>query len=66
MYTAALSISLGLAVLLQSGMLLVLFGLYLVLIVELIPVEEEGLRRAYGEQYIVYRQTVRKLIPFVY
>ena len=61
MYTAALSISLGLAGLLQSVVLLALFGLYLGLIVGLIPVEEEGLCRAYGEQYIVYRRTVRRL-----
>lgn len=66
MYTAALSISLGLACLIQSWALLCVFGIYLVLIFLLIPVEEAGLLNAYGEQYRAYRQTARKLIPFVY
>jgi len=66
MYTAALSISLGLACLIQSWAFFCVFGIYLVLILPLIPMEEDGLRKAYGEQYEVYRQKVRKLIPFVY
>jgi protein-S-isoprenylcysteine O-methyltransferase Ste14 len=66
MYTAALSISLGLAGLIQSWAFLGVFCIYLVLIVRLIPMEEAGLRKAYGEQYAVYRQKTRKLVPFVY
>ena len=66
MYTAALSISLGLACLIQSGAFFCVFGIYLVLMVPLIPMEEDGLQKAYGEQYATYRQKVRKLIPFVY
>jgi protein-S-isoprenylcysteine O-methyltransferase Ste14 len=66
MYTAALSISLGLACLIQSGAFFCVFCIYLVLIFLLIPVEEDGLRRAYGEQYVAYRQKAKKLIPFVY
>jgi protein-S-isoprenylcysteine O-methyltransferase Ste14 len=66
MYTAALSISLGLACLIQSGAFLCVFFIYLVLIFLLIPMEEDGLRKAYGEQYVAYRQKARKLIPFVY
>jgi protein-S-isoprenylcysteine O-methyltransferase Ste14 len=66
MYTAALAISLGLAGLIQSLAYFAVFWIYLVLILLLIPVEEEGLRRAYGEQYIAYQQKVSKLVPLVY
>jgi protein-S-isoprenylcysteine O-methyltransferase Ste14 len=66
MYTAALSISLGLACLIQSWAFFGVFCIYLVLILLLIPVEEDGLRKAYGEQYCAYQQKTRKLIPFVY
>jgi len=66
MYTAALCIALGLACLTQSLACLVVFCIYLVLIVLLIPVEEEGMRQAYGEQYITYQRNVKKLIPLFY
>ncbi len=66
MYTAALSISLGLACLIQSSAFFCVFVVYLVLILLLIPMEEDGLRRAYGEHYVAYRRTARKLVPFVY
>ncbi len=66
MYAAALSIALGLACLIQSGAALSVFCIYLVLIGLLIPVEEAGLRRAYGDAYVAYRRKSSKLIPFVY
>lgn len=66
MYTAALSISLGLACLIQSWIFFYVFCIYLVLIIPLISVEEDGLRKAYGEQYRAYRQKAKKLIPFIY
>ena len=66
MYTAALGISFGLACLTQSLAFLLVFCAYLVLIVLLIPLEEEGLRQAYGEKYVVYQQKTKKVIPFVY
>jgi protein-S-isoprenylcysteine O-methyltransferase Ste14 len=66
MYTAALSISLGLACLIQSWAFFCVFCIYLGLIFLLIPMEEDGLRKAYGEQYVAYQQKTRKLIPFVY
>ena len=66
MYTAALGISFGLACLIQSWALFCVFCIYLVLISLLIPVEEDGLRKAYGEQYGAYQQKARKLFPFVY
>jgi protein-S-isoprenylcysteine O-methyltransferase Ste14 len=66
MYTAALSISLGLTCLIQSWAFLGVFCIYLALIFPLIPVEEEGLRKAYGAPYAAYQQRTGKLIPFVY
>ncbi len=66
MYTAALSISLGLACLIQSWAFFGVFCIYLVLILMLVPTEENKLRTAYGEQYSAYRQTTRKLIPWLY
>jgi protein-S-isoprenylcysteine O-methyltransferase Ste14 len=66
MYTAALSISLGLACLIQSWVFFCVFCIYLVLILLLVPMEEGGLRKAYDEQYVTYQQKARKLIPFVY
>ena len=66
MYTAALSISSGLACLVQSWALSCVFAIYVVLILLLIPSEEAGLRRAYGAPYVAYERDARKLIPFVY
>ncbi len=43
-----------------------MFAIYLVLILLFIPMEEEGLRKAYGEHYVAYRKKARKLVPFVY
>lgn len=66
MYSAALSIALGLACLVQSFALFFVFCLYLVLITLLLPKEEAGLQQAYGENYVVYEQSTKRLIPFVY
>jgi protein-S-isoprenylcysteine O-methyltransferase Ste14 len=66
MYTAALSISFGLACLVQSWAFFCVFCAYAVLVVLLIPVEEDGLRKAYGERYRAYEQRTRKVVPFVY
>ena len=66
MYTAALSISLGMAFLIQSGAFIGVFFIYLALIIPLIIMEENVLRKAYDEQYRVYQQKTRKLIPFIY
>jgi protein-S-isoprenylcysteine O-methyltransferase Ste14 len=66
MYTAALSISLGLAFLIQSWAFFCVFCIYLVLILMLIPVEEKELQKAYGAEYSAYQQKAGKLVPFVY
>ncbi len=66
MYAAALSITLGLIGLLQSWIFVGVLGIYLVLILPLIAMEEIGLQKAYGAPYNVYQQKTRKLIPFVY
>lgn len=66
MYTAALSIALGLTFLTQSAACLVVFCTYLVLILLLIPVEEEGLRRRFGEEYVAYQRETGRLLPLVF
>lgn len=63
MYTAALGICLGLAFLAQSWALLGVFCIYLVLIRRLIPVEEQGLRQAYGATYVAYQKKTHRLFP---
>lgn len=66
MYSAALCIALGLAFLIQSWALIGVFCIYLVLIVPLIPLEENGLQQAYDGQYRVYQKYTRKLVPLLY
>jgi protein-S-isoprenylcysteine O-methyltransferase Ste14 len=66
MYAAALGISLGLACLTQSLAFFCVFCIYLVLILLLIPMEEEKLRKAYGERYTVYQHKAGKIIPFLH
>lgn len=66
MYAAALYIAMGLALLTQSLACLVVFGIYLLLISLLIPVEEKALEQAYGRSYREYQHKVRKLIPLLY
>jgi protein-S-isoprenylcysteine O-methyltransferase Ste14 len=66
MYAAVLSISLGLACLTRSLTVFAVFAVYLVLIHLLIPIEEAGLRSAYGDRYEVYTRRTRRLVPFVY
>jgi protein-S-isoprenylcysteine O-methyltransferase Ste14 len=66
MYTAALSIALGLALVTQSAACLAVFCTYLVLIFLLIPAEEEGLRQAYGERYVAYQRETGRLLPSIF
>jgi protein-S-isoprenylcysteine O-methyltransferase Ste14 len=66
MYTAALSISLGLACLLHVWVLVCVFCTYVLLVMLLIPAEEQELQKAYSEEYGAYQRKTRGLIPFVY
>jgi protein-S-isoprenylcysteine O-methyltransferase Ste14 len=66
MYSSVLCLSLGLAVLTRSLAVFAIFGVYVALILRLVPFEEEGLRRAYGEQFAGYQRRVKKLIPLFY
>lgn len=65
MYAAALNISAGLALLVQSWAFVCVFCIYLVLIHRLIPREEEKMLTAYGAQYAVYQRRTRKLAFFL-
>jgi protein-S-isoprenylcysteine O-methyltransferase Ste14 len=66
MYMAALCISLGLSLLIQSPAFFAVFVIYLLLILRLIPAEEAGLEKAYGAQYTSYRQQTKLLIPAIW
>ena len=66
MYAAATAIAFGLATLLQSGAVACVFGIYVVLILMLIPLEERGLQGAYGPRWDDYRGRTKRLVPFVY
>jgi protein-S-isoprenylcysteine O-methyltransferase Ste14 len=66
MYAAALFISLGVALLIQSLAFLAVFLIYMILIILLIPFEEKGLLCVYGETYRMYQRKVRRIIPYVY
>ncbi len=66
MYVAALAIAFGLATLLQSWGVAAAFGVYLVLILVLVPREETGLRRAYGDAFARYAGRTKRLAPGLY
>lgn len=66
MYASALSISLGLAFLMQSWAFTIVFCLYVALIIPLISMEENALQKVYDGQYSVYKRKTRKLIPLVF
>ncbi len=66
MYSAALGISLGLSLLIQSVAFFAVFLIYVCLIFSLIPLEEQELQKAYGEDYQAYRRKTKMLIPGVY
>ncbi len=66
MYAAALSIALGLACLVQSLAFLAVFVIYLVLALPMIPLEEQGLQQAYGNEYAAYRKRTKLLVPAIY
>ncbi len=66
MYGAALAGALGLSFLMESWAFFCAFLVYLVLILLLVPREEAGLRRAFGEQYADYEKRASRLLPFVY
>lgn len=66
MYLSVLCYPLGLAMMLQSWLLLlVCFGLFAV-ILWAIRLEERQLEAAYGQDYLRYQKRTKALIPFVY
>ena len=61
-----LSVTLGLALVVQSLFVIALFIIYLMLVLRVISIEEKQLSKAYGEEYRSYSQKVKRLVPFIY
>jgi len=61
-----LSVTLGLALVVQSLFVMALFIIYLILVLCVLSIEENHLSEAYGEEYLSYSQKVRRLVPFLY
>jgi len=66
MYFSVIVMSLGLALLLHSWLFMVFFVILLYTIIKMIPVEEDQLINAYGDDYINYKKKVKKLFPYIY
>jgi protein-S-isoprenylcysteine O-methyltransferase Ste14 len=66
MYAAAVPISLGLACLTRHVAYFLVFFIYVVLVLLLMPIEEQGLEKAYGQRYAAYKKSVKRLIPALY
>ncbi|MBN1572808.1 MAG: isoprenylcysteine carboxylmethyltransferase family protein [Deltaproteobacteria bacterium] len=61
-----LSVLLGLALLVQSLFVLILFIVYFILVLRVISIEESHLSETFGEAYLSYSRRVRRLVPFIY
>ena len=61
-----LSVTLGLALVVQSFFVMALFIIYLILVLRVISIEENQLSEAFGEEYRSYSQKVKRLVPFIY
>jgi len=61
-----LSVTLGLALVVQSLFVVALFVIYLILVLRVISIEENQLSKTFGEEYRSYSQKVRRLVPFIY
>jgi protein-S-isoprenylcysteine O-methyltransferase Ste14 len=64
--TGVLSVTLGLALVVQSLFVIVLFIIYLILVLRVLSIEEIQLSLAFAEEYRSYSQKVRRLVPFIY
>jgi protein-S-isoprenylcysteine O-methyltransferase Ste14 len=61
-----LSMTLGLALIIQSLFVIALFVIYLILVLHVLSIEENQLSEAFAEEYRSYCQKVKRLVPFIY
>ena len=61
-----LSVTLGLALVVQSLFVIALFIIYLILVLRVLSIEENQLSEAFAEEYRSYSRKVKRLVPFIY
>jgi len=61
-----LSVTLGLALVVQSFFVIALFIIYLILVLRVLSIEENQLSEAFAKEYRSYSQKVKRLVPFIY
>jgi len=66
MYLAVIIMAIGLTLLLHSWLFMIISLILLYTIIKMIPVEEDQLINAYGDEYINYQKSVKKLFPYIY
>jgi protein-S-isoprenylcysteine O-methyltransferase Ste14 len=64
--TGVLSVTLGLALVVQSVFVIALFIIYLMLVLRVLSIEENHLSVAFAEEYRSYSQKVKRLVPLIY
>jgi len=61
-----LSVTLGIALAVQSLFVFALFIIYLILVLRVLSIEENHLSEVFGEDYRSYSHKVRRIVPFIY
>jgi protein-S-isoprenylcysteine O-methyltransferase Ste14 len=61
-----LSMTLGLALMIQSLFVIALFVIYLILVLRVLSIEENQLSEAFAEEYRSYSRKVKRIVPFIY
>ena len=61
-----LSMTLGVAFMIQSVFVMVLFIIYLILVLGVLSIEEKQLSEAFAEEYRSYSLKVKRIVPFIW
>ena len=58
--------TLGVAFMIQSVFVMVLFIIYLILVLGVLSIEEKQLSEAFAEEYRSYSRKVKRIVPFIW